>query len=805
MWGFLAYKQGASVIGYIARRYGRRKIGEILGKGQVYIQPDRAMLAALGRTQDELYEEWLNLKKREYFPEFALRQRPEGIAEKGTDHEKDGSYFNVMPSFSPDGHRVAFISNRKDYIDLYIIDIITGKIELIAAAERSGTAQSFHPFRSRPGWSHDGKFLAFSRKSGGSDEIAIIDNYTKKLRKAYSYNGIREIASPTVLPGDTALVFSGLRLDRTDLYLAHIDGGEPIRLTSDRWDDKFPTVSPDGRYIAFASDRPISENIDVDIDEAQGQMASGKVEYGYPYGSYNIFILDLVADTIAPLTSDGEGNDQPAWFQSGDRIAYTSERNGIRNIWIAERGDSIVHRPYTDLLSGAFSPTWDPDGEKLVFSGFYEGGFDLYYMKELSPLDSITVTPYILSRDTLCPAEELEIDLAEELGIKGDLRNIRIEPEDDPPGVDMRLYTPEPYKPEFSIDMISGAIAYDTYYGFRGLTQIMFSDVLGNHQVIIATDLFDDIANSTVYVSYGYFTRRFNYGFTGYHYKNYFWPEYDEYYSDRVFGGALRVEYPFSQYNRIQLFADGFFIDREYYNIPEGSGLEDMMPFNLMLELSAVRDNSLWKSTGPVRGSRFKAALQYVPKIDGNSMDYVAGRIDLRKYFHFGSGYGFAARLSAGSAHGDNKPVYWLGGSDNWLNWVSVDRDYTSIGRFYFSNMIMPLRGHTYFAYEGNSYGLINLELRYPFIERMDLGLPPITIGGINGAFFTDFGAVAGENLSEFRGVKDGKLNDFKMGVGFGARAWVWWFLLYYDLAWETDLNEIAHKPVHHFGLGTEF
>jgi Tol biopolymer transport system component len=802
LYGFLAYKQGASVVSYIATRYGRKKIGEIIGKGQVYIQPDEALKAALGRTQDEIYEEWLNFKRREYFPEFGFRSRPEDIAERITDHEKDGSYFNVMPSFSPDGQHVAFISNRKDYIDLYLVDILTKKKHQIAKAERTFSAQSFHPFRSRAGWSSDGKFLIYSRKAGGSDEIAVHNVHTGKIQRTFAFEGIREISSPIFLPGDTALVFSGLSGDRTDIYLHHFGRSGPVKITDDLYDDRFPTISPEGRYLAFSSDRPIFGDEPPDSsEEASGQMVSPE-HSDLEFGRYNIWIYDFEADTLSPLTTDGEGNDSPVFSPEGGRIAYTSERNGVRNIWIAELGEDVIHRPYSDLLSGAFAPTWDPDGRKIVFSAFYNGGFDIFYMKELTSLDSLVPTPYMFHRDTLCPAEMID-DPDPRGRITGDLRR----PKTDSSGKEKArdLYTPKKYKPEFSIDLVAGAVAYDTYYGFRGLTQIMFSDMLGDQQFYIATDLLDDLENSTVYALYANYGRRVNFAVMGYHYKNYFWRSYSEYFSDRVFGGLTSIEYPFSQYERIQLNADGFFVDRHYYAVPAGSGLHDVMPFNLRMELSAVRDNTLWKSTGPLRGTRSKIAVEYVPKIGENSLSYVGARADLRKYYHFGRGYGFAMRLAAGGVKGDNSPVFWLGGSENWLNWQSVRRDYFDIDRFYFSNFVLPMRGYPYFAFEGKYYGLMNLELRYPFVKRIDLGFPPITIGGINGAFFADFGGVAPENIREFKGATDGRLDDLKMSIGFGARSWIWWFLFYYDLAWSTDLGEISPKPTHHFGIGTEF
>ena len=811
LYGFLAYKEGARVINYLAKRYGRRKIGEILGKGQIHITADKTLKAAIGRNQEELYEDWLNLKKREYFPEFGIRKRPEDIAEQLTSREESGGYYNVMPSFSPDGHRVAFVSDRSDYLDLYIRDVITGATRRVARGQRSGEAVTFHPFRSRPGWSTKGEYLAYSRASGGRDEIVIRETEDWDIHRVIRPAGVEEISSPAFMPGDTALAFGALAGDQADIYLKKIGPKSARRLTNDRWDDRFPSFSPDGRYLAFASDRPIAEpERDFDLENYSGESAQMSAQPGepedYPFGNYNIWILDLEADTLHPLTTDGLGNDQPSWSPSGKKTAYTSERNGVRNIWIADL-DSDTHLPYTDLLSGAFSPTWDSDSKKLIFSAFYDGGFDLYYYKELAHLDSLEPTPFFLSRDTLCDYAEYEGSASDFSDISGDMKkyNFRAsgsESEELPPPEQ----EDEEYTPEFSVDLVTGALGYDTYYGFMGQTYLMFSDMLGNHRILLITDLLDDLENSTVFARYDLLKYRTDFAITGYHYMDYFWDNRDILFSDRVYGGSAEASYPFSQFERVQASAQGFVVQREFLGAPAGTPLpEDISPFNLKFSAAVVKDNSLWKSTGPLNGTRAKLALEYVPPVSENSLDFVAARFDYRKYVHLGEGYGLALRAAAGTAQGDKPPVYWMGGTEYWLNWKLATTDVYSLRDIYFSRMVLPLRGHEYFAYSGQSYAICNLELRYPFVKRLSLGMPPLEIGGINGALFADIGAVAGEDLDDFRGWKNGGFEDVKMGVGVGARAWFWMFLFKYDLAWRTDLRDVAAKPYHHLSLGAEF
>ena len=804
--GFLAYKEGASVVGYIARRYGRRKVGEIIGKGQVHITADAALEAAIGKNEQQLYEDWLETKKREYFPEYAIRQRPMDIAEAITDHTEKRSYFNVMPAFSPDGQHVAFLSDRDDYIDLYVVDVIKEKFERVARGQRGGAAESFHPFRSRPGYSSDGGYLAFSRKHGGNDEIAILRTKDWKLFRTMSFQNLREISSPAFMHNDSMIVFSALSSDRSDLYMAYFDDSDPIKITDDRWDDKMPSVSPDGRYIAFSSDRPIDGGkSDSIIDGNSAQMVEDLAVEEFSYGDYNIWIYDIREKSFEPLTEDGLGNDAPSFSPNGGKIAYTSERGGVRNIWIADLDSTGERNPYTDLLSGAFTPTWDPDGSGIVFSAYFDGGFDLYYYSDFASSDSIIETPYFAGRDTMCIYEK-------ELGgperyprFDGDLRSYRFE-SDSLDQKELPDSLAKKYTPKFSFDLVSGAVGFDTYYGFVGQTYLSFSDILGNQRITLVFDLLDDIENSTIYANYLYLSRRIDCSVMAYHYMDYFWDNNDRIFSDRIIGFGGDIRYPFSQFDRIEAAAEAMHIKREFVGIPSGTEWpDDETPFNMRLSCGAVHDNTLWGNTGPLEGSRLKVAAEYVPKVSEGSMDFYAGQFDLRKYVHFGDGYSFAMRLAGGAARGKSTPIYWLGGSSSWLNWRIADDDIYSIADVYYSRMILPMRGHDYFEYSGQTYAIANLELRYPFVQYLKLGMPPVTLGGINGALFMDIGAVTGTDLNEFRGWKGSGFEDIKMGVGVGMRAWFWWFLFSYDLAWKTDIDGIAPKPYHHLSLGAEF
>lgn len=118
--GYLVYKEGQSVIKYIVDKYGEEKISEILYKGKRSRSFDKSLKSAIGLDERGLSEEWMKGLREEYWPEIALRKEPKDFAKQLTNHQKDGSYLNEKPAFSPQGDRIAIFSDRSDYTEIYI-------------------------------------------------------------------------------------------------------------------------------------------------------------------------------------------------------------------------------------------------------------------------------------------------------------------------------------------------------------------------------------------------------------------------------------------------------------------------------------------------------------------------------------------------------------------------------------------------------------------------------------------------------------------------------------------------------------
>jgi Tol biopolymer transport system component len=231
------------------------------------------------------------------------------------------------PSWSPDGTRIAFTSRRGHAVDIYVMD-----------ADGSNPVNlTQHPaFDSSPSWSPDGARIAFS-----SD---------RDLPEPFSGN-----------PDNPSLFgrFAGNVLTDADIYVMDADGAGVVRLTDAPGLDHFAAWSPDGSQIAFASNR------------------DREPETGEP--NFEIYVMDADGSNPVRLTNAPGRDISPAWSPDGQRIAFSSERDGgICDIYVMDADGSnpvnLTHYPSCDL-----APSWSPDGQRIAFCS-WRGGLQIVAM-----------------------------------------------------------------------------------------------------------------------------------------------------------------------------------------------------------------------------------------------------------------------------------------------------------------------------------------------------------------------------------------------------------------------------------------
>lgn len=360
MKGEQVYDHGFGLVNYIASEYGPEAITRITEalRSPLRLNADGAFEKATGKKGGALYDDWKAQLRERYEVEAARinenSRDGEPLVEAG---EKKG-YMNVWPVFSPDGKKIAYLSNEgSDYAGtaLYVMNRDGTNAERIKAGVSS-----------RPVFSADGKKLLYSKKQQ-------VDRYGSKVNDLFLYD-------------------AGERKEK------RLTKGSRIAE---------PDFSPDGRTIVGVKNSDGTHRIVlIDAGAAAGKddggAASGEREiyagamgtqfYGprfSPDGREILFgIFDKGTRDIAAISADGTGfryllrtpNDErdASWTRGGKGILFSSDRTGVFNIYELDLESGGIEQ-HTNVIGGAFAPDRSADGA-LVYSRYSGDGYGVFFV-----------------------------------------------------------------------------------------------------------------------------------------------------------------------------------------------------------------------------------------------------------------------------------------------------------------------------------------------------------------------------------------------------------------------------------------
>ncbi len=848
--GFLAYKGGQSVLRYISETYGDEKVGELINKMKMNKNVTRGFKESIGIDLEELTKRWQLDLKRKYWPDIADRKEPGEISKAITEHRKWRNFVNTSPVMSKKGDKIAFLSDKDNYFDIYIASSIDGAIiKKVVRGQRSGNLEELNWLRGRGiDWSPDDKQLVFSAKAGAEHQIHIVDIQSEKIVKTIE-TGLESIYNSTWSPRGDEIAFMGVHHGQADIYAYNLETEELRKITDDPFSNVEPSWSPDGNKLLFASDRN-NYLINVPLNFAPEQL---------DMQDYDIFEINSDGTGLRKLVDSDFLDRSPIYSPAGDYIAFQSDRSGVSNIYLKnlETGDEW---PITNVITGAFLPTWGGSANRLAFTSFYYAGYDVFMMK--NPLDiqkgdiEVQKTGFVQSLEAQKQArlaEQTELDMPAHVGGQkteedNKYKNFVFDDEFADGNIDFEerkvfldssdYYLPTgdfkvfDYQIQFSTDMVYGAVGYDQFFGTQGYTNIMLSDVLGDHRLNLALNLYGDFKNADYAVTYYYLKNRLDVGGGAYHNAYFFYSNSLGWVRDRNFGLSLLASNPFDRYKRLSAGLSLMGINRTYMDWPDEiidaaikqGLLSPRNRFFALGNLTYTKDTTVWGYTGPMAGTRWGVGITSSPQLGENGIEFTTVRGDWRKYFLFGRDYTFGFRFSSGASYGKHPQKFFLGGTSNWINYrynggLRIDR----IEEIYFSSFEMPLRGLGYYADEGNRFFLGNIEFRFPFVRYLQTGFPPMLFSNIGGALFMDMGVAWDrdqslklysatpsddpDTVTLFRESPNGfiQTKHFLTTMGYGVRINLGIFLMRIDFAWKTNLYSTSNDMHVLWSLGADF
>jgi Tol biopolymer transport system component len=265
---------------------------------------------------------------------------------------QEAGYIEAWASFSPDGQRVLFSrttdpTDPQKPWDLHVVSIVDKRVERFLKDPSPVSA-------TRAKWSKQ-NVVAFAGMRGNDAASIWLVNGDGTQARELSITGVsKAVFYPSWYPdGRSIAVVDVLELTTKRIELDRLVA---VAMTSrERVLTGMPSVSPDGRTIAFA-----------------GQANEGQ---RYDQTKNVIWLVDD-RGTLQTAERPAQQGRTPSWSPDGRWIAFESNRGDpsqLYAIFIMKRDGTAVRR-MTSYSINANHPMWSPDGKQLVFSARHTAG-----------------------------------------------------------------------------------------------------------------------------------------------------------------------------------------------------------------------------------------------------------------------------------------------------------------------------------------------------------------------------------------------------------------------------------------------
>ena len=785
---FVGYKLGQLAVAYLTETYGREKIAEILqGLRQSRTKDiNQVFIEVLGIELEEFDKAWRQTVRKRYWPLIEDRELPDLVSKNLT--EKSKYSHNIKPIWSPSGDIIAYVTGNEGFLEIVLMSAKTG--ERIKRVTKRLFREKYEEIRTDFGgfgrslaWAPDGDKIAFIAKYHDANYLLEVNILTEELTQYFELD-FDNATSPDYDGSGERIIFAALKDGQTDLYIIELLTGEIRRLTFDPFNDTHPSWHPTADKILYASERG---------------------------GKNRLVLIDLNSETERVLTDNTYNAISPTWTPGAESILFCSDAQGIYDVYelkIVEKTSAqentdttqethdvqqtdspadaeLLVSPeetqksadaslkaeltrLTNIMTGCFNPSLSPDRDHLLFSAYQNGKYDVCLMDTSKTIEEKIEVADVEEPSAILTAEEPE--------------NYRIA---------KRKYST---RSSFVLDAIFPDFTFGADGILRSSVQIVGSDMLGNHRVGVS------VMNQSSYLApdfiaqYGFLTHRTDIGAMIYNYHEYHilgGIQSRRGILQRITGLGAYLNYPFDRYHRLDL-AFSMYSKPFSFNFQTREPLdpyEDDRGLLTVGSLAFVGDTTMWREWEPYTGSRYRIELEQSFPALGSELALTNVIFDARRYFGLGRRSTIAARLLLGSNFGADQSYFYLGGIDT-------------------------IRGYDYEALVGTRIGLLNLEVRIPFIDILHFGWPvPWTLGGIRGILFADMGGAwsdwqyGPENPFTLFVWENNRLrlDDVKASIGIGLRLQLGVFSVDFAAARLTDLTGLEPGIKYHLGLGQAF
>ncbi|HOF98663.1 MAG TPA: hypothetical protein P5157_04045 [Paludibacteraceae bacterium] len=720
---YFPYRYGQALWAFIGKTWGDSIILPLFEKTAQY-GLDRAIDSLFHFNEKTLSGMWKTATENHYGK--LMKDTTYNVIGKQIISKKNSGSTNVSPSLSPDGKYIAFFSEKNVFtLDLYLADAQNGKIiKKLWSVNRNQEIDDFSFIESGGTWSPDSKQFAFVVYSKGRQKLAIVDVRKAKM-KLLEIKGLNSFSNPEWSPDGRYIVVTGLVNGIGDLYLYEVKSGKTEKLTHDLFSNIHASWSSDGKKIVYSSEY---------------LCGAGSKKF-----AFHINILDLETREIKTLDVFPKADNlNPRFSNNNQYIYFVSDADGFRNLYKYDLNTDKVFRltQYMTGISGitTFSPAISTDrkNDLIAYTYYFNGNYEIYTASATEFNDEeVNGNQVNFDAATLPLLHHLSVNI-----------------------VDSTLYNRPavialpvdsinnlPYRPKLKLDYISNSVGVGISTGpsynttdMAGSIYMIFSDMVGNHQIYSSLSLNGEIYDFGGQVAYLNQGRKIKWGASlshiPYRSGNMFWTidtlkinntdyifdnlvlDYIRMFEDNI---SLFSYYPLSQTRRFEggisaswysyridrynnyYDALGYYVGGNRKKLPAPDGISFQTA-----NIAYVEDDSYFGMTSPLQGHR---ARYQIERYFGNINLYNA-LIDYRRYL-FNKPVGLAFRLYHNGLYGKSSQIELA--SPMYIGYPWLIRGYEQISVYGGANNVAGYSSLNVNNLVGTRMALVNAEIRIPF------------------------------------------------------------------------------------------
>jgi hypothetical protein len=772
---------GHSFWKYVADKYGRNTIPNILYMTKVSRQISNGFLFVLGVPFNTLADEWMSYFKNDFYRWDDDRGAPEG---KLFPIKMRKEMVLQQVSVSPDERYIAYATNRSGRYRVLLYDAETGKTKRLF---RRGQRLDEKVDDSYPliAWHPSSLLLTFVVEEGA---YSWLYTYTleEDLLERDMLSDFQKVTSYAFSANGELLVLSAVKRGQSDLFVFSRSSRTSEQITRDIYDDYAPRFIENGRRIVFSSNRPDDT---IRFDPVTARIDTHKVIDRQPY--YDIFAYDYRSrsSVLQQITNTPDVNElYPLEFERG-YVTFLSDQNGIYNRHLARFDsaiafvDTVTHYTYfaeifpiSNFRRSVLEHNINKPGGSLT-SIFYEKGTYHLYLQPLESAASIgpvsmTNTSYRMQQlaqsqrnkaqpTPLMPEQVSDPDLDTTAAPEAKRRFVTVRTTTqsaDSTGIDFDQYVigggdqtddvaekgsgffiprERVYHVAFSINQLVSQVNLGYlnagYQPFAGGGQPIFinsgvtsffkiglTDLLEDYRITGGVHLSFSLTNNEYFLSFENLKNRWDRQLL-IHRK-----------SLETFGTSSIIrrythdihylwKYPFSN---VFSMRHGLILrlEQDIFTSTDLTNLQrkDEMRAWVTGRSELIFDNTRNRGMNTLFGTRWKVFgeyYQHATKLD-QQMIVLGG--DYRYYQQIHKTFIWANRVAASTSLGNNRLIYYMGGVDNWL--LPKFNNQINIDQsipWRYQTLATNMRGFHQNIRNGNSFIILNSELRFPVFRYL--------------------------------------------------------------------------------------